>query len=120
MKLDNIKEQVGFCLEHYKGTRNCDIKLMIRVWLEFYPNQLELRSSGYHINVEQLYSLPREDSIKRFRAYYQNEQKLYPPTTWEVAKRRGWIEREWNKALGYSVEDPNQGLLNFHDKYVAK
>jgi len=105
----NLKEKVKHCLEKYPETRNSDIKLTNAIWYEYYRNKLFLdyrdNSSGdLAVRLKDLYNLPREDEIKRIRAYFQNDKKLYLPTSWEVARRRKWKEEEWRSIMGYNPE----------------
>jgi hypothetical protein len=94
MNLKTLKSQVRYILENNIESRNSDITLMIEVWKKFYGVQ-------ENIDLYQLYDLPREDNIKRIRAKFQNEDGLYLPTTWEVAKRRGIEENKWRVFMGY-------------------
>ena len=95
--LEKLNEQVEAVLQDYHETRNSDIALTIRIWQKFYGVEESIRT-------DDLFSLPSQDNIKRVRAKIQNEEKRLLPTDWAVAKRRGWLEQEWKKALGYYVE----------------
>lgn len=94
MEIEKLTKMVEKCLEKYPETRDSDITLTLKIWKEFYG------ISGV-INVNQLYDLPREDNIKRWRAYIQNEEGRYLPTMWEVARKRGINREVWERALGY-------------------
>jgi len=100
MDKNAIKGQVDHCLRNYPETRNSDVRLMIYIWRLFH-------SVGSTISVEQLYDLPREDSVKRFRAMLNAEGKYYP-TDWKIAKRRGMEENKWREALGYPTKESTQ------------
>lgn len=98
-KIKNLLEQVRWCLEHQPETRNSDIALTVAVWREFYPEYVT--EAG--VPFGSLYTLPREDSVKRLRAKIQNDpiKPTYLPTRWDVAKKRGISELEWRVAMGY-------------------
>lgn len=93
MKKD-LKEMVLVVLRDDQETRNSDIKLTHVIWQRYY-------GVGDTIRLSQMYDLPREDNVKRIRAKIQNEEKLYPPTEWKIAKARGFKEQEWRDLLGY-------------------
>jgi len=81
-------------------TRDSDITLMIYIWCKHYPQAVDDRERIY---IGDLYELPREDNIKRVRAYWQNTKKMYLPTKWAVAKARKINEDEWRVAMGYPI-----------------
>ena len=105
-KIKTLKWQVEHCLRESADTRNCDITLMIEVWLTFYPEYLMPNHAERYIAIKlgALYELPREDNIKRVRAHFQNKKKMYLPTDWKVAQKRGIAEDEWRVALGYPTK----------------
>lgn len=98
MRLKTLKGQVEYCLSNYKGTRDNDIVLMIRIWKDFYSDYIK----DDKINLSALYELPREDNIKRIRANLQNVEKKYLPNSLEIALKRGIREEDWREFLGYS------------------
>lgn len=98
-----LKSMVYRVLERREETRNSDITLMIRIAEIYYPSRIRHNQEGKaEIFLEDLYSLPREDHIKRVRAYLQNEQNLFLPTIEDVRKTRGINEMDWKKWLEYS------------------
>ena len=97
--------EVEEILRNIPETRNSDITLMIEVWKRFYKNKLKVAKTGQHgVYLEDLYYLPREDTIKRIRAKF-NENGQFYPTDWEVAKARGMEEDQWRVAMGYPRKD---------------
>ena len=54
--------------------------------------------------VGDLYWLPREDNVKRVRAFWQNDKKKFLPTVLEVAIARRINEDEWRVAMGYPTK----------------
>jgi len=103
-ELKKLKDQVEYCLREIPETRNSDITLTLAVWKEFHG------VTGY-INVGKLYDLPREDNVKRVRAKFQNELKMFLPTVWEVAKKRGIKREEWEEFIREFNEDTLQPSL---------
>lgn len=83
------------------AARNSDIALTIEVWKRFYPQRMRARDGRSYVALDDLYDLPREDNVKRTRAYLQNVRKLYLPTDAKVARARGINEDEWRVAMGY-------------------
>lgn len=100
--IKNLKQKVHDILRDEPSTRNSDIALMIAVWKKHCPSYIKKGSSGEEgVWLKDLYELPREDNIKRVRAYWQNDKKLYLPTEESVAKARGINMDEWRVAMGY-------------------
>lgn len=100
-----LKKKVLYCLENDKQSRNSDIRLTVYLWATFHKEAWVVDERGNRgVNVKKLFDLPREDNIKRARAEIQNVEGKFPPTSWEVAKKRKWLEVEWQKALGYKVD----------------
>lgn len=77
---------------------NSDISLWIIICQRWY-NVGTNEDSVVHLR--KLYDMPTQDAVKRWRAHFQNDLKLYPPTSWKVAKLRKWNREEWEEALGY-------------------
>lgn len=103
--MNNLKNQVEYCLATYPEARDSDITLMILLWKEYYPQRLIDTISGQDsIMLESLYDLPREDNIKRYRAKFQNDKKnpQYLPTDPEVARQRGIKEEVMREEMGHS------------------
>lgn len=95
---------VEYCLENYPETRNSDIKLTNKIWIEFYPEYVHTREGKYCVDLVDLYELPKEDRVKRWRAKYQNEKGIYLPDDPEVRRKREITEEKWRKYLGYNPE----------------
>ena len=98
-----LKKQVEYCLVNFPETRNSDITLTLEIWRQFFPQRIIIgtKTGREAIALKDLYDLPREDNVKRIRAKFQNEQNLYLPTDWKVAKQRKINEDTWRVALGY-------------------
>lgn len=97
----NLKAKVEYCLQTLPESRNSDITLMIEIWRRYYSQRVLTFSHlhGDFINTVSLYHLPRQDSIKRIRAHFQNVEKKYLPTDWKVAKQRKINESEWKEYM---------------------
>lgn len=88
-----LKQQVEFCLINYPQSRNSDITLTILVWQKYH----NVESS---IDLKSLYYLPTQESVKRYRAQF-NEKGKYLPTDPLVAKARRTKIAEVRADLGY-------------------
>ena len=108
--MKTLKDKVRYCLEKYSDSRNSDITLTLWIWREFYYDSIiksgeAIEQNGrMYISPKLLFILPREDNIKRIRAYFQNNKKLYLPTNLEVVRQRKQNEEEWRKQLNYNPE----------------
>ena len=111
--IKTLKHQVEHCLKFWPETRNSDIELTTRIWKEYYAKYLipgdRLLLNGVPISeaveLKKLFILPREDNVKRARAYWQNTKKMYPPTDPRIAKKRGMLEDDWRVAMGYPTKE---------------
>lgn len=91
-------------LRDYPQTRNSDITLTIKIWENYYGDKIKTAKNGLrYVQVEDLFELPREDAIKRYRAKIQNEDKMYPPTDPKITRQRKKNEKTWQTDLGYSI-----------------
>lgn len=101
---DNLKDKVLQGLEKCPETRDSDIKLLNWIWLNYYADCISKNEQGeYVVRLIDLYRLPREDAVKRWRAKF-NEQGKYLPTDKEVLRKRRLNEENWRSSLGYSPE----------------
>lgn len=99
MRLKTLKSQVRYCLEYFPPTRNSDIRLMLEVWQQFYPEKIGRIDGKNVVWLQELYELPREDNIKRLRAKIQNVEREFLPTEQSVAVKRGFEVDEWKREL---------------------
>lgn len=76
-----VKDQVEWCLYHYKWTRNCDIELTWCLWQEFYG------LNTMYVSKEDMKRMPTQETVKRLRAKF-NSTWIYYPTDPEVLKNR--------------------------------
>lgn len=91
-----LKDKVEVILRKIPHTRDSDIRLMIEIWLMYYPSMIhETASKNKVVFLKDIIDLPREDDIKRYRAMIQNGEKKYLPTSWKVAKQRRIKEELW-------------------------
>lgn len=112
------KEMVETILRNIPATRNSDITLMIEIWKRYYSQKLvqSSKTGDYAVILTNLYDLPREDDIKRWRAKF-NSQGMYYPTDWEVAKQRGILEDKWRLEMGYPLKSQTQ-IHTKNDSYM--
>lgn len=93
---DNLKDKVLQGLAQCPEARDNDIKLLNWIWLNYYADCISKNEQGeYVVRLIDLYRLPREDAVKRIRAFYQNVSHIYLPTSEEVRKQRRIGEQEW-------------------------
>ena len=98
LKLSNMVESV---LETIPESRDSDITLTIEIWKRFYPDKIKIAKNGeYGVYLNDLFTLPREDAIKRHRAKIQNDFMKFLPTTLEVARQRKLNEEVWRARMG--------------------
>ncbi len=96
-----LKTMVQKVLEDNPETRNSDIALTIEIWKRYYPEKT-IGGECSAVRFSELYDLPREDNIKRYRAEY-NSKGEYLPTDIKVAVARGINEDVWRRKLGYPM-----------------
>lgn len=95
-KRGDLKQKVLATLAREPETRDCDVKLTISIWTNYYRELIKQGSDGnLGVYLKDILKLPREDSIKRYRAIIQNDELKFLPTTWEVARRRKLNEQVW-------------------------
>lgn len=103
MSKGKLEKQIRHTLEVDVKSRNSDIRLTQVLWWNHYREYMRNIDGKIYVNVADLFTLPREDNIKRIRAKIQNVQKEFLPTDPAIAKKRGWAEDEWRGYLGYPV-----------------
>ena len=104
-EIKTLKEKVRAVLKDIPETRNSDKRLTVEFWKRFQPEYIV---SGKYILLDDIGVLQSATYISRARAEVQNDDKQYPPTSFEIAKKRNWNEREWKIAMGYYVEPTGQ------------
>lgn len=98
--MNNLKQQIEWCLQNIPNTRDSDIKLTLNVWKKFYPQSIHEIEGEYYVKIKDMYDLPREDNVKRIRAKF-NEEGKYLTDKLEIRKKRKQLEQVWRKELGY-------------------
>jgi len=109
-EIKTLKHQVEHCLKEFPYTRNSDIDLTIKLWRLFYADHIiydpfVANMDDDKIYLKSLFKLPSQEAIKRVRAYWQNTKKMYPPSNWEIAKKRNMLEDDWRVAMGYPTKE---------------
>ncbi len=94
-ELLTMGHRVAWLMNHYPDTRNSDIALQIKYWKTFERDMV----SGSLVSLDDLYKLPRLNSLVRVRAKIQNEYRLFLADP-AVRERRGTLEEnEREKAV---------------------
>lgn len=95
-----LKKQVKDTLEFYPKTRDSDQYLTLKIWVGYYKELLDLTDpENPKVAFKDIMKLPREDNVKRIRAYFQNDLNLYLPTSLEVVRKRKQNEEKWRKLV---------------------
>lgn len=99
-----LRKQILTILSSTPKARDSDQYLTLCIWNRFYPTRIfnveKTTPEGKIIKEKairliDIMEMPREDNIKRIRAIIQNEEKLFLPTSLEVAKQRKIEENDW-------------------------
>ena len=91
--LNTIKDQVEDILRTYPQARNDDRLLVLLYW----------KHQGVNLDIpyDIIDSLVSPESIRRVRQKLQNEDGIFPPTNFEIIRKRGLREQQVrNWALG--------------------
>jgi hypothetical protein len=98
---DDLRSKVGYILSHYPEARDSDVALAHRLWETFYPELIE----GDRVRLDDMYALPRQNSISRVRAKIQNEYGLFQPSA-EVADARRTLRDDTKAEMGADKPGP--------------
>lgn len=102
---DKVKEVLRI-LPH---TRNNDAALVTAVWSLFYSNYSSTVDGITAFSVDNIITLggklAKFESIRRARQIIQNDEGLYLPTIWKVARGRRINEDKWKRAMGMIPRD---------------
>lgn len=113
--MKKIKDKVEYILSKYPEARNSDAELTKLFWGTFHKDIIiPVKVNGELVKGIALRNLKRvvsQSTIIRWRAHIQNTRKMYIPTEWKVAKRRGIAENDWKRILGYNVQPSSQYSL---------
>ncbi len=103
-RIKDLKKKILRVLKEYPETRDCDIELTTRLWKEYYSHKIILRQADgkYYVALDDLFTLPREDHIKRIRAKIQNEENMYLPLKISTAKKRKISMDIWHNAMAFN------------------
>ena len=95
--LKNLRFNILKVLAEDLDSRNSDIHLTLKLWLELHKDKIFSGPEGRPaICLKDILRCVREDHVKRLRAKIQNEEHRFLPTTFEVRKQRKINEQEWN------------------------
>lgn len=99
-----LAQMVGIVLDERPETRNDDKLLWLWVCSTFFPGSF-LRVDGInYLRVKDILDLPSQDSIKRTRAEYQNEEKMFLPTDPKVLEGRSRNSKNWKEHINKSYD----------------
>lgn len=97
-EIKKLREAILEVLKVYPKARDSDQWLTLKIWQLYFPSRVvTLPDESIAIRFRDIMEMPREDNVKRLRAKIQNEEMLYLPTSWEVAKKRGIKEQQWKE-----------------------
>jgi hypothetical protein len=98
-----LKNKVAERLKSCNKCREDDAHLTMHIWVTYHPSKVRLdEDRHYYVYLSDIYSLPREDHVKRVRAVIQNVEGKYLPLNPEVRRKRKISEADWRKYLGYN------------------
>jgi hypothetical protein len=95
--MTNLKDQVEDILKNYPETRNNDQKLTLYVWMKFSPSKVANFDNKRYIEVNDILSLPKEDTIGRHRRKFQEIGKYLADE--KVQEMRSERESEMRKEM---------------------
>lgn len=105
-KYRKLTEKVRYILERSPQARNSDVELTMQIWRYFYPEKIIKTSDGKNaVLLQDLFELPREDHVKRYRAKIQNEEFLFLPTVEKIAIQRKINADIWRKSMRGDMQD---------------
>lgn len=107
-----IYKQIVTILINYPESRNNDLLLTKLIWKTFYSGRMKQSQDGEtYVRLDDIFILPREDSIKRIRCMIQNTERRYLPTDKKVLKERITKSSEWKAFIKskyyYGSEEAN-------------
>lgn len=107
--MDRLFDKVKEVLRILPHTRNNDAALVVAIWSLFYANKSCVGDGVTAFTVDAITELggkiAKFESIRRARQVIQNDEGLYLPTTWKVAKGRRINEDKWKRAMGTTPRD---------------
>ena len=101
MKKVSLKTKVEDILKRYSEARDNDVKLCNALWFEYYNQFIRKNEDGdLYIRLKDMYEVPLQDDIIRFRRVIQNEEKKFQASQ-EVKDGRFKKEIIVRAELGY-------------------
>lgn len=97
----DLTKQIEQILKAHPRARDDDKWLTLKIWATFYESRIDRTDpQNPKVSLRDIMDvLPREDSVKRIRAWFQNVKKLYPPTSIEIVKKRRQNEDRWREQI---------------------
>jgi len=99
--LSNMHHRVAWLMNHHPDTRNSDISLQIRYWRTFEKDIV----SGDYVKLDDLYRLPRLNSLVRARARIQNQYRMFQADP-VVREHRGTLEEDEREKAAENPDHP--------------
>lgn len=116
--LKKLYTKVEYILEHNIDARNSDFVLYEKLIKKYNSKMIHQASKdgkfiGAFVFLDDLFLLPRQSDVERWRRVIQNEEKRFIPTSWKVAQHRRWAEEDYKAALGYAIayDNPYQTVM---------
>lgn len=98
----SLKDKVSYCLTKHQDCRNSDKKLINAIYYEYYNEKLITSIDGkLAVRLMDLYDLPNPAHIIRWRQKL-NEEGKFLPTSEEVIRQRGLLEKTWHNEMSPS------------------
>jgi len=92
---DKVRNRVERLLEEDERTRNDDLWLIYKIWRQ---------ESKVFIPFEDFQTLTSAETVRRMRAFIQNEEKKFLPTDPKVRIKRRINEESWRTWLRFAKE----------------
>jgi len=99
-------------LKEFPKSRDSDQWLTLKIWAKYYPSKIKeeeytddqgVERIRKYVLLNDILNLPREDAVKRYRAIFQNNLGMYPPTCIEVVRKRKQNEFAWYRLVKEST-----------------
>ena len=107
----SIKTMTMLVLHQHPECRDCDKRLYMQVWANYYPEYVISIFGMKFVMLHSIPMLPSAASIIRWRSFY-NENHKYLPVSEKVAKGRQMKIGQWRKWLAIAAQNlRNRNIL---------
>lgn len=99
--IKNAYDRVMWCLYHHPETRNSDKVLAWAFWETFESTTPieDMLGAEQYISFENFEKNTAYSTIKRVRAYIQNNKRIFVPTDENVARARSMLDKSWARIM---------------------